>query len=305
MAGIEHNDLQSSGYGNYKRGYDAIKTMFGDSNDFGSVDLSGSQIKTERGGDLNLLVPNGRILVGLPKVPPSLIAAKDDSTTSYDDSPSILGLFTVKGGDVNVFSRNSVEVAQSRVFTVGGGDVLIWSTLGNIDAGKGAKTATSAPPPLVRTDINGNTVIDLAGLVTGSGIGTIQSLGSTSIGNVYLIAPSGTVDAGDAGVRSSGNLLVAAQAVANGANMQAGGTSSGVPAPSTANVSFSAPVSADSSNSSKQGDKATEAASKSANKTASALPSLITVEVLALGDETSTTSDPEKDEKKKAKKPQN
>jgi hypothetical protein len=35
------------------------------------------------------------------------------------------------------------------------------------------------------------------------------------------------------------------------------------------------------------------------------LPSLITVEVLSLGDETSSASDPEKDEKKKAKKQQN
>jgi hypothetical protein len=142
----------------------------------------------------------------------------------------------------------------------------------------------------------------LAGVVSGSGIGTLQTLKDAPLGNVYLIAPSGTVDAGDAGVRSSGNLLVAAQAVANGANMQAGGTSSGVPAPSTANVSFNAPVSSDSSNSSKQADKATEAASKTANKTASALPSLITVEVLALGDDAASSSDPEKDEKKKAKK---
>jgi hypothetical protein len=70
-------------------------------------------------------------------------------------------------------------------------------------------------------------------------------------------------------------------------------------------VSFSAPVSADSSSSAKQSDKATDAASKSANRTANALPSLITVEVLALGDETSTASDSEKDEKKKVKKSQN
>ncbi len=302
QAGIDHNDPASKGFGNYNRGYEAIRTVFGSNSNVGNVDISGSQIKTERGGDLNLMVPAGGVLVGLPKVPPSLIAAKDDAATSYDDSPSLLGLFTVKEGNLNVFSRDSVEVAQSRVFTVGGGDVLIWSTQGNIDAGKGAKTATSAPPPLIRTDSNGNTVVDLAGIVTGSGIGTLQSLGSTSVASVYLIAPSGTVDAGDAGVRSSGNLLVAAQAVANGANMQAGGTSSGVPAPSTANVSFNAPVSADSSNSAKQADKATEAASKSANKTASALPSLITVEVLALGDDAASSSDPEKDEKKKAKK---
>lgn len=302
MAGKEHNDSESPGYGNYKRGYDAIASMFSGQVYEGKLDVSFSQIKTERGGDLNLMIPGGSAIIGLPKTPPGIIASKDDVLTPYDDSPSTLGFFTVKGGSINIFSRDNVDVAQSRVFTVGGGDILIWSTLGDIDAGKGAKTASSAPPPLVRTDINGVTVIDLAGVVTGSGIGTLQSLGTTSIGNVYLIAPSGTVDAGDAGVRSSGNLVVAAQAVANGANMQAGGTTSGVPAASTANVSFIAPVSADSSNSAKQAEKATEAASKSASKTASALPSLITVEVLALGDEAASSSDSEKDEKKKVKK---
>lgn len=305
ISGIEHNDSASNRYGSYQRGMDAITTLFPNENYGGNLNLSFSQIKTERGGDINVFAPGGGIVVGLVKTPGSMIAAKNDSSTEYDDSPSRLGLVTVKGGGINIFTRNSVEVARSRVLTAGGGDVLIWSSIGDIDAGKGAKTATSSPPPLIRTDSNGNTIVDIAGVVTGSGIGTLQTLKDAPLANVYLIAPSGTVDAGDAGVRSSGNLLVAAQAVANGANMQAGGTSSGVPAPSTANVSFSAPVSTDSSNSSKQADKATEAASKSANKTASALPSLITVEVLSLGDEASITSDSEKDEKKKAKKQQN
>ncbi|NBX00859.1 MAG: hypothetical protein EBR14_04355 [Methylophilaceae bacterium] len=160
----------------------------------------------------------------------------------------------------------------------------------------------SLQPSFDRTDTQGNTVVDLSGVVSGSGIGTLQTLKDAPLGNVYLIAPSGIVDAGDAGVRSSGNLLVAAQAVANGANMQAGGTTSGVPAPSTANVSFIAPVSADSSNNAKQAEKATEAASKSANKTANALPSLITVEVLALGDDAASSSDQNSDGKNKPKK---
>lgn len=305
VAGIERNDANELTDDNYQRGYDAITKLFPDKNYKGNINISFSQIKTQRGGDINISAPFGNIVVGLPKIPSSLIKAKDLSETPYDDSSSSLGIYTLMGGNINIFGRDNVDVAQSRIFTVAGGDILIWSTIGNIDAGKGSKTATSAPPPLVRTDKNGVTVIDLSGVISGSGIGTLQTLKDAPFGNVYLIAPSGTVDAGDAGVRSSGNLLVAAQAVANGANMQAGGSSSGVPAPSTANVSFSAPVSADSSNSAKQADKATEAASKSANRTASALPSLITVEVLSLGDEASTTSDPEKDEKKKAKKQQN
>jgi hypothetical protein len=308
LAGINHNDKESDGFGNYKSGFEAIQTYFPSSSLNGDLDISFSQLKTERGGGINILAPGGRVQVGLPKTPDSVILLKGGGTDflkAQAASARVLGVFTIKGGDINIFAKDDIDVAQSRVFTVAGGDILNWSSIGDIDAGKGSKTAVSAPPPIVRTDTQGLTTVDLSGVVSGSGIGTLQTLKDAPLGNVYLIAPSGTVDAGDAGVRSSGNLLVAAQAVANGANMQAGGTSSGVPAPSTANVSFSAPVSADSSNSAKQADKATEAASKSASKTASALPSLITVEVLSLGDEASTTSDPEKDEKKKAKKQQN
>jgi len=50
-------------------------------------------------------------------------------------------------------------------------------------------------------------------------------------GNVDLIAPNGAVDAGDAGIRASGNLNIAATTVLNAGNIQVGGSSSGVPAP--------------------------------------------------------------------------
>ena len=302
MAGIEHNDTSSIGYGNYTRGYDIIETMFPNSSYNGSVNLSGSQIKTERGGDLNIMSPGGNILVGLPKIAPSLLISKDDRTTPYNDAPSILGIFTVQGGNINMFSRDSIEVAQSRVFTIAGGNVLMWSTLGGIDAGKGSKTSTSAPPPLVRTDLYGNTVIDLAGVVTGSGIGTLQTLASAPVGDVYLIAPVGTVNAGDAGVRSSGNLLVAAQSVLGASNMQAGGTTSGVPAVSSASISFNVPVSADSASNSKQANQLGDDAAKSSNKNTNSMPSLITVEVLALGDDVASSNVADSEAKKTVKK---
>jgi len=44
---------------------------------------------------------------------------------------------------------------------------------------------------------------------------------------VTLIAPVGTVDAGDAGVRASGNVFVAAARVANADNFKVGGASFG------------------------------------------------------------------------------
>ena len=300
QAGLDHNDQTSKGYGNYDRGFEAISTLFPNNTYNGKLDLSFSQLKTERGGNLNIFAPGGGIVVGLPVIPQSI---KDAKQANGQNPDAKLGIFTVRNGDINAFAKSDIEVAQSREFTIAGGDILDWSSTGNIDAGKGSKTATSAPPPLIRIDPQGNTIVDLSGVVSGSGIGTLQTLANAPLGNVYLIAPTGTVDAGDAGVRSSGNLLVAAQTVANGANMQAAGATSGVPAPSTANVSFNLPVSADSSNNSKQGEKLSDAASKTANnKEASLLPSLITVEVLALGCDSGSSSDQNCDEKTKSKK---
>jgi filamentous hemagglutinin len=301
QAGIEHNDPASKGFGSYKRGFDAIATYFPKDNYDGKLDLSFSQLKTERGGDLNVMAPGGSVVIGLPKTPPSLI---EEKSRQGRNPASQLGMFTVKGGDINVFTKGNIDVAQSRQFTIAGGDILDWSSTGDIDAGKGSKTASSAPPPLVRTDASGNTFTDLSGVVSGSGIGTLQTLPSAPIGNVYLIAPAGTVNAGDAGIRSAGNLLVAAQRVIGADNISVGGVSSGVPAVSSTSVNFSAPASADSNSTNNQGDQLDAGDKLGQNSKLAGMPSVISVEVLSLGDE-SVTNDKEtankkcKDEKNK------
>ena len=65
----------------------------------------------------------------------------------------------------------------------------------------------SAPPTRVLIDPQSGAVqTDLAGLATGGGIGVLATVAGVAPGNVDLIAPVGVVDAGDAGIRSSGNL---------------------------------------------------------------------------------------------------
>jgi filamentous hemagglutinin len=296
QAGVDHNDSTSSGFGSYKRGFDAIATYFPNANYDGKLDLAFSQLKTERGGDLNVMAPGGSIVIGLPKIPEILLI---DKAKKASNPESILGIFTVKGGNINLFSKGNIDVAQSREFTIAGGNVLNWSSEGDIDAGKGSKTATSAPPPLIRTDSKGNTVIDLSGVVSGSGIGTLQTLASVAPGDVTLIAPSGAVNAGDAGIRSSGNLLVAAQRVIGADNISVGGTASGVPAVGATNISFNAPVSPDSSSTNKQVDQLGAADKLGQNSKLAALPSVISVEVISLGDESSGPTKNCKDEKNK------
>ncbi len=112
---------------------------------------------------------------------------------------------------------------SSRIFTLGGGDIAIWSSRGNIDAGKGAKSAISAPPPVLLVDAQGNVSISVSSAVAGSGIRTIITDPEVQPGDVDLIAPAGFVNAGDAGIGSSGNLNIAAQKVVGLDNIQVGG----------------------------------------------------------------------------------
>lgn len=212
---LKQGGLQGSA-GHYQRGYQAIASLFPAQDYHGNIDLFNSQIKTESEGDINLLAPGGLINVGL---------AKPGNTKS----PSDQGIFTASGGVIRSFSKGDFLVNQSRVFTLQGDDLLLWSTAGNIDAGKGSKTATATPPPRLVFKDNGM-VLDTTSVVSGSGIGQLLARSGYKAGEVNLIAPEGEVNAGEAGIRVAGDLLIAAQRVLGGDNIQVGGVSVGVPA---------------------------------------------------------------------------
>ena len=106
----------------------------------------------------------------------------------------------------------------------------MWSSNGNLDAGKGAKTSVSAPPPpLYSCDIDWICAADIKGAVSGAGIATLQSEPGVPVGDANLIAPRGSVDAGAAGIRITGNLNIAALQVLNAFNVQVQGTTIGIP----------------------------------------------------------------------------
>jgi hypothetical protein len=176
----------------------------------GDISLFFSQAKTEQGGNIQMLAPGGGVNAGLASVPGFERAAAD------------LGIMTVQGGDIQAYVRDDFQVNSSRVFTISRDDILIWSAEGNIDAGKGAKTASATPPPRLRIDSKGNFVLDVSQSISGSGI-------AAPYGNAVLIAPIGEVNAGDAGIRAGGNLTIGAQRVVGADNIQVGGISAGVP----------------------------------------------------------------------------
>ncbi|MCK9913307.1 filamentous hemagglutinin family protein [Microbacteriaceae bacterium K1510] len=196
QTGRDYNDSASPYYHQYGRGYAAIDALFpaaygytanslnGGSNGTsalvatGNLDLRGSTIQTQQGGDISLFGPGGRILVGSSIAAPAV-------------NPASEGIITLEMGNISTFTDRDVRVAQSRVFTEQGGDILMWSSNGDLDAGRGAKTTVSFPPPVFSCDLGFYCVVDVKGVVSGAGINTLQSLPDTPPGNANLIAPRG------------------------------------------------------------------------------------------------------------------
>ncbi|WP_017775087.1 filamentous haemagglutinin family protein [Paraburkholderia kururiensis] len=249
QVGEDYNNPSSAYAGKYARGYQAINTLFpaslgytannleGGSNgadklaNTGNLDIRSTTIQTQQGGNVSILGPGGQALVGSTSAPQQIV-----SNGTVVVGPGMMGILTLEQGNIDIFTDQSVLLAQSRIFTEQGGDLTIWSSNGDINAGKGAKTSADTPAPQYVCDANHYCIVDARGEVTGAGIATLQSVPGAPPGNANLIAPRGTVDAGDAGIRVSGNLNVAALHVANVDNIQVQGTSLGVPVTQAVNT---------------------------------------------------------------------
>ena len=207
-------------------GYAAIDTLFpvNPSQPWqGDLAMPFSKIQTVSGGDINLFAPGGQVDAGLAVAPSGL------------KSPDQLGIVAQTQGAINAFVKNNFTVNTSRVFTLGGGDIEIWSSEADIDAGKGAKSAlaVTVDPPYFDVVTN-QLVIPAPKITTGSGIRTAAAPGQLA-GNVFLFAPKGIVNAGEAGIAGN-NVTISATAVMGGNNIQVGGVSTGVPQASSGSL---------------------------------------------------------------------
>src|SRR5262249_23514342 len=109
------------------------------------------------------------------------------------------------------------------------GDITMWSSNADLNAGQGPKTSSNFPPVVVKISPDLFVQPDEAGATTGAGIAALLTTPDSPPSDVNLIAPRGTVDAGAAGVRVSGNLSVVALRVLNADNFKVSGTSTGLP----------------------------------------------------------------------------
>ena len=234
-------------------------------------------------GDIDLWAPGGTVIAGL----------------TTPSSGTTIGVVTNGGGAIRSFVGKDFTINQGKVLTTQGGDILLYSSAGSVDAGRGAKTSISTPPP-TRTPITVDGVI--VGFVytvpassSGSGIQTLSSdpdgtgpRTAAPAGSIYLFAPAGTIDAGEAGIRSGGNIVINAQTVLNSSNIASSGTSVGVPVATSGSLASSLAAGGAVPGGSKAAEDAATTASNAARAAAAGeglqKPTILTVEVLGFGD---------------------
>ncbi|QXH33460.1 filamentous hemagglutinin family protein [Pseudomonas muyukensis] len=272
--GREYNDADGPRTGSYLRGRQAIAALF-PSKDVAGNPISysgnatfhgGAGIHTDFGGAIQVLTPGGQQVFGIEGEAP----------------PATAGVISQGSGDIQLYAQGSILLGQSRIMTTFGGSILGWSASGDINAGRGSKTTVVYTPPKRTYDLWGNVGLAPSVPSTGAGIATLNPIAEVPPGDIDLIAPLGTIDAGEAGIRVSGNVNIAALQVVNAANIQVQGDAKGMPVVAAVNTGAIASASAAASS-------ATQAAEEAGRQQQAAArqrqPSVITVQVLGFGAE--------------------
>jgi hypothetical protein len=166
-------------YKTYILGQQAIAALFPSRNPGGqpiayngAITMFGSSgILTDLGGTIETLTPGGATTVGVEGPTPIGTA----------------GILTQGTGDIDMYALDSVELGESRVLTTFGGNVLIWSAQGDINAGRGTKTTIIYAPEQVIYDNYGDIFLSPSVPSSGAGIGTLNPIPSVAPGDVNAV----------------------------------------------------------------------------------------------------------------------
>src|SRR5262249_3680418 len=92
-AGRDHNDPTSPGFNNFDASNAAIAALFPGDEWNGDISLTSREIKTNNGGDIDLLAPGGGVTVGF-----------DAGQNQAVDQ----GILTEHGGNIYIYAQDSV-----------------------------------------------------------------------------------------------------------------------------------------------------------------------------------------------------
>lgn len=285
--GREYNNATSTRYGNYIRGREAIATLFPEKDANGKpieragdiIMFDGSGVRTNFGGDIQMIAPGGQIVTGVEGVTP----------------PATAGVITQGSGNIQIYSKESILLGLSRIMTTFGGDILAWSAEGDINAGRGAKTTVLYTPARRVYDNYGNVALSPVAPSSGAGIATLNPIPEVPAGDIDLIAPLGTIDAGEAGIRVSGNVNLAALEIVNAGNIDVHGTATGIPTVEAPNVSGALSAS-------QAAGAASQQAAPPQQGSTGAPPSVIIVEVIGFGGGDGKAREREEEEEERRRK---
>lgn len=158
----------------------------------GGLDMFSSRISSLNGGDIVVLA-EGDVNVGSRDFTVSDAAAR--------------GIFTVDSSDVTVIARGDINVNGSRIAAYDGGNVLVRSLEGNIDAGTGGTGAATVEKIFV--DPETRAIRSYAPTIPGSGILATSFPASqdpnfpasvNDVGNIVVETPRGDIVASAGGV---------------------------------------------------------------------------------------------------------
>jgi filamentous hemagglutinin family protein len=192
----------------------------------GDINMTSTQISTNYGKSDIFVIAAGALNVGKSAF---FSNAQDVQNT---------GILTSGGGAINIFTVNDVNVNESRVMTFFGGDIVVWSDAGNINAGRGSKTAVK--PSEKRKILLGRVANEdiyawvFAPPAVGSGIraltydpdGFAGPVQEPNAGDIFPHAK--VIDAGEAGMKGR-NIFLQAQHVLNVSNISSIGSIVGMP----------------------------------------------------------------------------
>jgi hypothetical protein len=162
---------------------------------------------SSRGGSITLIGPGGDFIAGSVVRTSTQAASKSTLLSSlgrlgitnglrFVQTPEPIasipigfeGVLSLRGGTIQSFTDGDFRLNQSRLFTLSGGDITMWSSNGDLNAGQGPKTASNFPPIVLRFTPNGLGEVDAAGSVSGAGIAAPPvggRAGEAAIGPTY------------------------------------------------------------------------------------------------------------------------